>query len=130
MGDTTSPPTMLPSPSSLAKGKKPSFARDDRLARDGARSMTGPFRPPALLLHAAPAAASSSIVGAVGRPAPPTLATKDGCDKTKTKEEETVADSVAIGNWQYTQQSNRSQGGGVLDGDNYDDDDDDGQQRR
>ena len=28
--------------------------------------MTGPFRPPALLLHAAPAAASSSIVSAVG----------------------------------------------------------------
>ena len=74
MGDTTSPPTMLPSPSSFAKRKKPSFARDDRLAQDGARSMTGPFRPPALLLHAAPTTASSSIVGAVGRPAPPTLA--------------------------------------------------------
>jgi hypothetical protein len=55
--------------------------------------------------------------------------TKDGCDKTKTKEEETVADSVAIGDWRYTQQSNRSQGGGVVDGDNYDDNDD-GQQRR
>jgi len=26
--------------------KKPSFARDARLARDGARLMTGPFRPP------------------------------------------------------------------------------------
>ena len=26
--------------------KKPSFARDDRLARDGARLMTGPFHPP------------------------------------------------------------------------------------
>lgn len=117
---------MLPSPSSFAKRKKPSFARDDQLARDGA--MTGPFRPPALLLHAAPASASSSIVGAVGRPAVPTLATKDGCDKTKTEEEETVADSVAIGNWRYTQQSNRSQGGGVVDGNNYQDDDDDGQQ--
>ena len=34
MGDTTSPPTMLPSSSSFAKRKKPSFARDDRLARD------------------------------------------------------------------------------------------------
>ena len=33
----------------------------------------------------------------------------DGCDKTKTKEEESVAGSVAIGD---TQQSNRSQGGG------------------
>ena len=31
----------------------------------------------------------------------------DGCDETKTKEEETVAIL-----WQYTQQSNRSQGGG------------------
>ena len=29
--------------------KKPSFARDDRLARDGARLMTGPFCPPAQL---------------------------------------------------------------------------------
>ena len=65
--------------------KKPLYARDDRLAQDDACLMTGPFRLPALLLHAAPAAASSSIVGAVGRPAPPTLATKDGCDKTKTK---------------------------------------------
>ena len=52
----------------------------------------------------------------------------DGCDETKTKEEETVTGSVsvAIGD---TQQSNRSQGGGVVDGDDYDDDDD-GQQRR
>ena len=56
--------------------KKPSFARDDRLARDGARLMTGPFCPPAQLLHAAPAAASASIVAAVGRPAaPPPAAT-------------------------------------------------------
>jgi hypothetical protein len=45
--------------------KKPSFARDDRLARDGARLMTGPFRQsglPAFAAPAAPAAASASIV--------------------------------------------------------------------
>ena len=52
--------------------KKPSFARDDRLAQDGTRSMTGPFRPPSLLLlPAAPAAVSASTVAAVGRPAFP-----------------------------------------------------------
>ena len=59
--------------------KKPSFGRDDRLARDGARLMTGPFRPPGKLpfaapaapVAAAPAAASASIVVAVGRPAFP-----------------------------------------------------------
>ena len=46
--------------------KKPSFGRDDRLARDGARLMTGPFRPPALLLlPAAPAAASTSTAAAL-----------------------------------------------------------------
>ena len=50
----------------------------------------------------------------------------DGCDETKTKEEETVTGSVEIGD---TQQSNRSQGGGVVDGDDYDDGDN-GQQRR
>ncbi len=54
--------------------KKPSFARDDRLARDGARLMTGPFRPPGrppFAAPAAPAAASASIVVAIGRPAFP-----------------------------------------------------------
>jgi hypothetical protein len=57
--------------------KKPSFARDDRLARDGARLMTGPFRPPGEppfavpAAPAAPATASASIVVAVGRPALP-----------------------------------------------------------
>ena len=52
--------------------KKPLFGRDDRLARDGARLMTGHFRPPALLLlPAAPTAASTSILAAVGRPASP-----------------------------------------------------------
>ena len=59
--------------------KKPSFARDDRLARDGARLMTGPFRQsglPPFAAPAAPAAASASIVVAVGRPAfhPPAAA--------------------------------------------------------
>ena len=56
--------------------KKPSFARDDRLARDGARLMTGPFRPPGeppFAAPAAPATASASIVVAVGRPAFPPL---------------------------------------------------------
>ena len=33
--------------------------------------MTGPFRPPALLLHAAPTTASASIMAAVGSPAVP-----------------------------------------------------------
>jgi hypothetical protein len=54
--------------------KKPSLARDDRLARDGARLMTGPFRPPGeppFAAPAVPAAASASIVVAVGRPAFP-----------------------------------------------------------
>ena len=44
----------------------------------------------------------------------------DGCDETKTEEEVTVTDSV-----EYTQQSNRSQGGGVVDGNDYDVNDDD-----
>ena len=50
--------------------KNPSFARDDGLARDGARLVTGPFRPPALLPFSAPAAdaaASASIMAADGR---------------------------------------------------------------
>ena len=54
--------------------KKPSFVRDNRLARDGARLMTGPFRPPGkppFATPAAPAAASASIVVAIGRPAFP-----------------------------------------------------------
>jgi hypothetical protein len=54
--------------------KKPSFARDDRLAQDGARLMTGPFRQsgrPPFAAPAAPAAASASTVVAVGRPAFP-----------------------------------------------------------
>jgi hypothetical protein len=37
--------------------------------------MTGPFRPPALLLPAAPAAASASVMAAIGHPAlPPSAA--------------------------------------------------------
>jgi hypothetical protein len=51
--------------------KKPLFVRDARLAQDGACLMTGPFRPPALLLPAAPAAASASIMAAIGHPAFP-----------------------------------------------------------
>ena len=54
--------------------KKPLFARDNQLARDGARLMTGPFRQsglPPFAAPAAPAAASASIVVAVGRPAFP-----------------------------------------------------------
>jgi hypothetical protein len=39
--------------------KKPSFARDDRLARDGARLMTGPFRPPGEPPVFTPAAAAA-----------------------------------------------------------------------
>jgi hypothetical protein len=57
--------------------KKPSFARDDGLARDGARLMTGPFRQsglPPFAASAAPAAASASIVVAVGRLAFPPYA--------------------------------------------------------
>ena len=41
----------------------------------------------------------------------------DGCNETKTEEEETRSQIL----WRYTQQSNRSQGGGVVDGEDYDD---------
>ncbi len=51
--------------------KKPLFARDARLAQDGTRLMTGPFRPPALLLPAAPAAASTFVMAAIRHPASP-----------------------------------------------------------
>jgi hypothetical protein len=54
--------------------KKPSFARDARLAQDGARLMTGPFHPPALLLPTSPTAASASVMAAIGHPAFPPLA--------------------------------------------------------
>ena len=44
----------------------------------------------------------------------------DGCNETKTGEEERVTETV-----KYTQQSNRSRGGGVIDGNDYDVDDKD-----
>jgi hypothetical protein len=55
--------------------KKPLFAKDAHLAQDGACLMAGPFHPPALLLPAAPTAASASVMAAIGLPAfPPSAA--------------------------------------------------------
>ena len=51
--------------------KKPSFARDAQLARDGARLMTGPFRPPGEPPVFTPAAAAAPAALPIPRHRPP-----------------------------------------------------------